>query len=207
MKGKQPRYVSPDGEMICSRCHILKPSSDFNKRRRSRTGYMSECRDCERIRRSEYEKKRIRHLPAQTGSKCCKSCGETKDITSFHGNSRCADGRSIYCKACTSETAKAFHAKCQAAGKTYDYHLRTTVGITLEDRQRMKDEQGGVCAICKGSSGRHGLSEDGLVVDHNHRTGKVRGLLCHKCNIALGHVDDSAGRLEAMMSYLLKYAD
>jgi hypothetical protein len=87
------------------------------------------------------------------------------------------------------------------------HHLRIKFGITPEEYDRMFSEQGGVCAIC----GRHPKLSTGdqrrLSVDHNHDTGKVRGLLCYKCNVGLGSADDSVDRLVAMAAYLLEHEE
>lgn len=70
-------------------------------------------------------------------------------------------------------------------------------GITEQDWQRMYDEQNGVCAIC----GKHQVYRR-LSVDHCHKTGKVRGLLCVRCNRALGYVFDSPNILRNAANYL-----
>lgn len=62
----------------------------------------------------------------------------------------------------------------------------------------MYEEQGKRCAICKVKP-EHPA---GLLIDHNHATGKVRGLLCSGCNTGLGHLKDSPDVLEAAMQYL-----
>jgi broad specificity phosphatase PhoE len=67
-----------------------------------------------------------------------------------------------------------------------DYHLRRTYGITLEDYNRLLEEQGGVCAICKRAPSTNRV----LAVDHCHKTLKVRGLLCINCNRILGFMDN-----------------
>lgn len=73
------------------------------------------------------------------------------------------------------------------------------LGITNEDYSRMLDEQNGVCAICHSPAPERGR----LAVDHNHATGKVRGLLCHSCNYGLGCFKDDPVYLEAAAAYLL----
>lgn len=67
-----------------------------------------------------------------------------------------------------------------------DYDLKRAYGITLEDYKNMLKAQNGCCAIC----GKTGL-ERKLVVDHNHTTGKIRGLLCDKCNIGLHYIEQA----------------
>ena len=65
-----------------------------------------------------------------------------------------------------------------------------------EYQQRLAD-QNGVCAICGVSPGNNPLN-----VDHDHKTGAVRGLVCHQCNLGLGHFDDTPERLRKAADYL-----
>lgn len=79
--------------------------------------------------------------------------------------------------------------------------LKRNYGITLQQRNDMFDQQSGLCAICRDRSvGRR------LQVDHDHKTGKVRKLLCPSCNNALGMVDDRPDLLKAMIAYLEEHA-
>jgi hypothetical protein len=84
--------------------------------------------------------------------------------------------------------------------------LRRTYGIWLGDYRRLYDEQGGCCAGC-------GDFHERLHVDHCHRTGRVRGLLCRVCNLALGRLRDDASaageigrRYGALETYLYEHA-
>jgi hypothetical protein len=70
-------------------------------------------------------------------------------------------------------------------------------GITLNEFEEMAKRQNGVCAICLKPSRKI------LQVDHCHKTGKVRGLLCGKCNMFLEHVNDDAEFLFRASSYLV----
>jgi hypothetical protein len=78
-----------------------------------------------------------------------------------------------------------------------EYSLKRLYGITDADFTRMSNEQGRRCAIC-----RVRIATD---VDHDHKTGKVRGLLCGSCNRALGLMKDTPHRLEAAAKYLRKH--
>lgn len=71
--------------------------------------------------------------------------------------------------------------------------------IDLEEYERMLSYQGGKCAICKRPSF---LLDRSLAVDHCHKTGKIRKLLCSRCNLVLGHIDDNIEILESMVKYL-----
>ena len=72
-------------------------------------------------------------------------------------------------------------------------------GITLDQYQMMLESQKDVCAICKNPET---IFQGNLAVDHCHATGKVRGLLCSKCNTTLGKVKDSVEILQAAIDYL-----
>ena len=76
------------------------------------------------------------------------------------------------------------------------YRLKTEYGITEDDYQRMLASQQGACAVClKPFSGSPH-------VDHCHATGRVRGLLCHLCNTALGKLNDDPERLRRAAAYV-----
>jgi hypothetical protein len=76
-------------------------------------------------------------------------------------------------------------------------NLRNKYGITLSRLEHMTMQQEKKCAICK--------REKELVVDHNHKTNKVRELLCSKCNTALGLFEDSVDLLLSAMTYIEKW--
>jgi hypothetical protein len=71
-------------------------------------------------------------------------------------------------------------------------------GISVEQYLALKQQQGDLCAIC-GNAPRGAL---GLHVDHCHKTGKVRGLLCHHCNTAIGLLGERVDRMRAAIAYL-----
>jgi len=89
-------------------------------------------------------------------------------------------------------------------GRAKDTALKKDYGITLDDWNRMFEAQNGCCAIC----GQHqsDLSRT-LCVDHNHETGKVRGLLCGTCNRSIGLLKDDKDILRSAISYLEKHED
>ena len=81
-------------------------------------------------------------------------------------------------------------------GVREDYFKRT-YNLTLEQHKQMYIDQNGQCAICKIP-----VSYDKLDTDHNHKTGKVRGLLCTRCNIFAGYIDTTGFLLPAIERYL-----
>ncbi len=76
------------------------------------------------------------------------------------------------------------------------YKLLCAYGMTIADYDALLERQGGVCAICKKHPG------ETLCVDHCHATGKVRGLLCRKCNAAIGFLEDDPRAARAAAAYL-----
>ena len=79
-------------------------------------------------------------------------------------------------------------------------YKRLGINITLEEYDALSLQQGGRCLICGKSQTKNKL----LHVDHNHSTGKVRGLLCGKCNSGLGMFGDSVEVLYTAIEYLKK---
>lgn len=81
--------------------------------------------------------------------------------------------------------------------------LRTKYGLSKESYQNMLDSQGRVCAIC----GKKDRKRKRLCVDHDHKTGRIRGLLCSMCNRILGMANDDAKFLKTATDYLIKEID
>ena len=145
--------------------------------------------------------------PEGAALKKCKSCGVSKELSEFHKKRTRADGLSPDCKGCANRARSA--RKKRAPNKHHpesgrSYQLKCKYGITLEQYQEMHDEQGGVCAICKkpetATTTAGGVRM--LAVDHNHTTGEVRGLLCNRCNRALGYFGDDIASLAEAIKYL-----
>lgn len=80
------------------------------------------------------------------------------------------------------------------------WFLKQRYGISVEEFDEMLAKQGGGCAICNRPS--HGAGARPLHVDHDHATGKFRGVLCASCNRALGYFQESPERIERAASYL-----
>jgi len=110
--------------------------------------------------------------------KRCSLCKIYKPPEEFHKHTATKDGLDTRCKTCKS-------AK----------HKEDNYKLTQETYDELKRRQGGKCRICK--------RRKDLYVDHDHKTGIVRGLLCQTCNTALGHLKDSVENLQAAVAYLL----
>jgi hypothetical protein len=142
--------------------------------------------------------------------KRCKHCGELEPLQEFYAEKSGRDGKRPECKACTSARRHEWYTEnrereiarvraWQQANperlkasrdrnrdrrnrKMREIHLRNKFGLTPEEYERIFKAQDGVCALCE----RQPTPGISLHVDHDHATGEVRGLLCMRCNNALG---------------------
>jgi hypothetical protein len=156
--------------------------------------------------------------------KRCKICGELKRLDDFYRAPGARDGYRLDCKQCNLAARAAKYREnprptiervirwqqknreqYQARQREYvesgkksisnrKSHLKRKYGLTLEAFAELLASQGGGCAIC----GR----TDADNVDHDHATGRVRGILCFKCNVAIGLVDEDPDRAHAAAAYL-----
>lgn len=119
----------------------------------------------------------------------CVSCH--KDTTRFErGRKKCRDCR---------EADRTKPGNSRSPERTLRYRLDYLYGITPEKYDEMLVAQGGLCKICRGSdNGPWGK----LAVDHCHKTGRVRGLLCAKCNKGLGQFNDNPELIRLAAAYL-----
>lgn len=84
-------------------------------------------------------------------------------------------------------------------------NLKRKYGLTLEDYDILLKEQDYKCKICSFEETAFEFNSQrikSLAVDHDHKTNKVRGLLCHKCNLGLGHFNDDINLLQSAIKYL-----
>lgn len=139
-------------------------------------------------------------------TKTCLKCGATKPASEFRAARRHRNGQEyIYiaprCRSCHADEQR--QRRADNPQKALDIHLRYFHGITAEVYQGMFARQQGCCAICVQPQGKRRLS-----VDHDHKTGKIRGLLCHRCNVALGFLEDRgpSDLFWAARQYLLAHA-
>lgn len=119
----------------------------------------------------------------------CVVCGVTKEDAAFYPNKTAKSGFYKDCRACRIERQR-------------QYRVKKLYGITDEERSAMYLEQKGCCAGCGRATPRLGYM--GMQVDHCHRTGKVRGLLCKRCNQTAGLYEDDPRSLRSLAAYLRK---
>lgn len=147
-------------------------------------------------------------VPRKRGiMKNCTLCFQLKPLSDFYNDKRTRDGKTARCTSCHSQASYESRKKSTAphARRGYDrkIRLKSKYGLTLEAYDAMLAAQGGVCAICLEPPGVDAWDRS-LHVDHNHRTGRVRGLLCGHCNTAIGKMRDDVERLARAITYLEK---
>ena len=167
----------------CSKCNRVFPETSdyFHRDKYRRNGFSSQCRECRNKASSAWNKNNRN----RRNKNWKKYYGENK-------NKRVEKSKKEYRN--NPERAK-------------DKRLLRKYGISLRQYKRWELKQGGCCAICK-KEGIHrnqfGKRKQ-LVVDHDHATGKVRGLLCSSCNLLLGQAKNDTMILQKAISYLREY--
>lgn len=154
--------------------------------------------------------------------KRCTKCGAEKDQSLFYVSKGKPDGLHSWCKACEAKSKKAWYAANRdiiaakqreyktanidmARDRLRGYQLRYKYGLSAEQFQEMFSRHDGRCAICRRRAEEVGSGKNALCVDHCHRSGSVRGLLCTNCNRGIGYLGDDQDRLAAAIAYLLSY--
>ena len=135
-------------------------------------------------------------------SKVCSKCKEEKSIDKFHKQADGKLGRRGDCAECSCAQKKLLHSKDPLKSK--NANLKRYYGITFNDYLEILEAQNGRCAIC-GTDTPNGKGV--FHVDHCHSFGQVRGLLCHSCNVGLGHFKDQESLLLKAALYLHKHRD
>ena len=160
-------------------------------------------------------------------TRLCTGCGQIKPLDSQHftKDKYNSTGFVYKCKVCRAkahkewslknpEKVKEINAKNKEKRKQFynspdgilssrKAHLKRKYKITLDEFNEMLKKQKGKCAICGGTEthDKHKV----MAVDHCHKSGKIRALLCFKCNSGLGHFGDNIENLKKAIKYLKKH--
>lgn len=126
-------------------------------------------------------------------SKRCSRCGNTKPISAFH---KCRKyGTQHWCKECRAAQAR---IRYQRRKQEYaEYRLFSRYGLSTAELEAILERQNHRCALCE-----ERLADRKPHIDHDHDTGRVRGVLCSECNTGLGKLKDSPALLRRAIAYL-----
>lgn len=173
-----------DGEKWCRKCETVQSVADFASNQSAKDGLQGWCRDCAAAAyRSKRQRQGYKVRPGgiPRGFKYCRTCETIKPLTDFPTRKRSTDGAYFRCRDC----ARRFDR---------EQHLAKNYSMGTIQVEAMLAEQDGRCAIC--------LTAQAIHIDHDHATGKVRGMLCFRCNAALGQLADDPATVRRAAAYL-----
>lgn len=143
-------------------------------------------------------------------ARVCTKCGEKKPTSEFYRHKHSKSGFYSVCTKCTLKHQNKYYCKHDQQRKEYANQYRSNhrdtilkynrdkrfkkYGLTKDQFLEILDRQNNLCAICH--------KKPPVDIDHDHRTGRVRGILCRRCNAAIGVFDDSIDLLRNSISYL-----
>ncbi len=172
----------------CSKCRKILPFASFSIKKGCKGGRSSWCKDCLNLHQQGLRAIKASHPRPPVGyadtTKTCTLCKKVLTFDHFSAKVKRA-GKSILqprCKSCQIE------------------HFRLKkYGVTREQYHQMLQSQSGLCLICA-------VKMEKPCIDHCHATGRVRGMLCVKCNTGIGMLGDDIKNLESAVEYLKRFA-
>ena len=206
---------------LCKICREIKDPSLFFKNKQNASGLMHMCKQCDNMRRYANSRKKNKErgcrdvIPTlvsrglkEQGLKWCPKCKEAKPSESFYRSATSNSGTSAHCAICMTDIARERGTRPEIKEERHDIYIRdkdkqrnnhliNKYGITLEEYRTMSEAQNDSCFIC----GKKETSK-ALAVDHCHRTGKIRSLLCGKCNPAVGFLSDDPDLAQKVLNYI-----
>ena len=176
----------------CTKCGVEKPLEAFYgpRHRLGHGATANQCKECHRTERYGPPVEPVSVAP----NKQCSNCKAVKSREDFGNCRSSSDGKQSQCRVCQHGRRRHVTPEQHRAN-----NLRKLYGITLADYTRMLDDQDRGCAIC--GSVTPGRKEKHFHVDHDHVTGRVRGLLCERCNVGIGYFG-SPDHLDKAADYL-----
>lgn len=174
----------------CRKCGQVKPVDQFHKHPSTRDGLREKCKACIKEYQLVWREANLDAIKARA-----KAHRQTPgyQATKNERNRKAAEARR---QRLGNEQYLAEHRR-----KMMGYRLRSAYGITVDDVDLMLREQNHACRLC-----RCPLSPTYRNVDHDHQTGRIRGLLCNQCNTALGNFKENPKVIAGAIRYLTELA-
>ncbi|MCA0145532.1 endonuclease domain-containing protein [Blastococcus sp. LR1] len=174
---------------VCPACDELKEPSDFGRNRTRGDGLSFYCLSCNRSRSNAWYRNHRRasgydvrdHSWVPAGFRWCPACRQAVAVEDFTKNSALVSGFGTRCKPCHNAESK-------------EAYWRRRYGITKAVVDRIRASQGDRCAICGDAAPQH--------LDHDHDSGRIRALLCQRCNHGLGLFRDEPDLMHAAALYV-----
>lgn len=174
--------ITTDDKKVCPKCRQEKLLCEFFRDRTKSQGRAAYCKGCVRSYQREWEKKnpeKRREISKRYRERYPDRITETQ--------------RRCYSKPERKQKQRKWQR--QNKDKVRIYQMKSKFGLTTE--QAVELSKIDKCSACGGPPGKHNLH-----VDHNHRTGEVRGMLCHGCNVSLGLLREDLERIRALANYI-----
>jgi Recombination endonuclease VII len=173
----------------CPDCTELLPQSAFGRNKTQPDGLSFYCLTCNRARSNEWYRRRRRSLGKEVrdlswvpdGFRWCPTCEQAVAHEDYVRNVALPSGFGTRCKACNNRLGK-------------EAYWRRRYGMTKAEVDQLRARQGNVCAICDSPDPEH--------LDHDHSSGKIRALLCQRCNHGLGLFRDEPYLLQVAALYV-----
>jgi len=154
-------------------------------------------------------------MPLFPTVKVCSHCKEEKSLSEFYKNRTRKDGLHSQCKQCMSRFNSTVSAalnkskyKKKHPNKILNAVLKYKFDITRYDYDQMFEKQNGVCAIC---GKPEWVKQNGVIrrlsIDHNHKTGQIRQLLCQRCNLLVGQSEEKISLLLKIAEYIERWQE
>lgn len=177
------RILHPPGKKICSSCKTAKQLDLFSSSRDELDGYAHACISCNRNRGRKYRMRNKDKIRARSAI--------FRNANREHVLKQKREYDKIYRSRPGYPLADRFR------------NIKQKYGLTAFDYNRLLASQEAKCAICNTSL--NDLGKKRMVIDHCHKTKKVRGLLCTTCNLGIGYSKESVDILQNMIAYLQKH--
>lgn len=158
----------------CSKCKLEFPTGAFQRDKHAKDGLTCQCKACRKISREAWKSR-------------------NPDKVRLHKKREHSKNHQNYLDYQRSSRRKELWFK---------WKLEKQFGITVEDFEILYESQLGKCAICRNKLDCGKCSNKRLHIDHDHKTGAVRGLLCFRCNTGIGSFGDSVENLQRAAEYL-----
>jgi len=186
-------------KLVCSKCLEERDITEFRKDQYNSTGYHSHCNSCANKNQRKFYKENPDHVKRYANDYYKKNVAKISEQRKLRRQNKKEEVK-IYKTSDKQRTQQKGHYHNTGWLKTKERNWEKCgiIGFTYDDYEKMRLQQDNKCYICGGThSAKHSLC-----IDHNHKTGKPRALLCHNCNNGMGKLKDDVILLEKVIAYL-----
>ncbi len=176
---------------VCKKCNFSKEIAYFRKSKNCKNGYSHTCLECSRALQRAWSKNHFISLKKSKLKYNKSTKGIEKNKQYYLDNKQEIDAKH-------ADYYNKYKDKIKYA------NLKKKYNISKEDLDTLYTRCGASCSICKLPE-KENQGGKALHVDHDHKTGKVRGLLCNNCNLGIGYLKDDVKILESAIEYLCFY--